>query len=243
MRSSSRSGSSEWADPSPGCSEETVSRIRRWYMRLTNVSIRWGHEPRYVRTLYWLWSRVYDLTIGWDRAFRANAKRLVQSTVGPGDRGLDVGVGTGLLAEYGSPIAADYVGVDISAAMLSRAARKIVAAEMTNVALRFGRADSLPFEDDSFDVVISSFMLPHIARRERTAVLAEMGRVLRPGGRFGLFLARGEIAPLFSTRDELERYLTDAGFVNLTIEDRDDVYRIVTASTPHDRRTTKETSA
>jgi ubiquinone/menaquinone biosynthesis C-methylase UbiE len=211
-----------------------MSRLRRWYMQLTNVSRRWGHVPRYVRTLYWIWSRFYDLSIAWDPAFRANASRMVQSTVRPGDRVLDVGIGTGLLAEYGSSIAADYVGVDVSPAMLGRAARKIVVMEMANVALRFGRADSLPFEDGSFDVVISSFMLPHIARDQRTAVLAEMRRVLTPGGRLGLFLAQGEIAPLFSTREELERYLAEAGYVSLRIEDHDDVYRIVTAISPEE---------
>ncbi len=201
-------------------------------MRLTDVSRRWGHRPGYIRTLYWMWARIYDLTIGWDRAYRANARMMVEATVEAGDRVLDVGVGTALLAEYGSPIAAEYVGVDISAAMLGRAAHKIVTDEMANVALRWARADTLPFDDDLFDVVVSSFMLPHVERRERTAVLAEMSRVLKPGGRLGLFLARGEVAPLFPTRQELEHHLADAGYVNPRIEDRDDVYRVVVATKP-----------
>jgi len=209
-----------------------MSKLRRWYMQITNISTRWGDKLPYVRALYWFWSKIYDLTVAWDRAYRGNARRMVESTVRPGDRVLDVGVGTGLVAEYGSPIAADYTGVDVSGAMLSKAARKMVALKMNNVSLRWGNAESLPFDDDTFDVVLSSFMLPHIPRDKRTAVLTEMRRVLKPGGRLGLYLAQGEVAPMFSTREELEGFVTEAGFVDQNIEDRDDVYRIVTASAP-----------
>ena len=66
-------------------------------------------------------------------------------------------------------------------------------------------------------------------RLENVAVLREMARVLTPGGRLGLFLAQGEVAPLFSSREELQECLPDAGFSGVEIEDRDDVYRIVTA--------------
>ena len=56
-----------------------------------------------------------------------------------------------------------------------------------------------------------------------------MHRILKPRGHLGLFLAQGEVAPLFSTRLQLEHYLSQAGFDSHEIEDRDDVYRIVIA--------------
>ena len=54
--------------------------------------------------------------------------------------------------------------------------------------------------------------------------------MLGPGGRLGLFLAQGEVAPLFATRSVLSDLLERAGFEEVSIEDRDDVYRVVTAS-------------
>lgn len=113
--------------------------------------------------------------------------------------------------------------------MLARAARKMAAHRLVNAELRWGDARSLTFGDRRFDVVLSSFMLPHLARSERPVVLGEMRRVLNPGGRLGLFLAQGEVAPLFPTRDELEDDLAAAGFDDVTITDRDDVYRVVIA--------------
>ena len=75
-------------------------------------------------------------------------------------------------------------------------------------------------------------MLSHFSRDERVPVLKEMLRTLRPGGRLGLFLAQGERAPLFDTREVLERNLALAGFDAVVIDDYDDVYGVVTATRP-----------
>jgi ubiquinone/menaquinone biosynthesis C-methylase UbiE len=117
-----------------------------------------------------------------------------------------------------------------------RPAHKIARRRLDNVTLHSGSAAALPFDDSSFDAVVSSLTLPHITRPARTAVLEEMSRVLRPGGLLGPFLAQGEIAPRFSTRPELEEYLADAGFVDCHIEDRDDVYRVAKTGKPPARR-------
>lgn len=207
----------------------TPATLRRWYMRTTSASVPWEGSRRFVRVLYALWAPIYDWTIAWDPAYRANAARMVEASTRAGDRVLDVGIGTGLLATLAAPRAAEYVGLDYSGTMLGRAARKMAAHRLGNVALRWGDATSLPFCDARFDAVVSSFTLAHLARSERAAALAEMRRVLRPGGRLGLFGAQGEVAPLFSTRRELEDHLREAGFGHATIIDRDDVYRIVVA--------------
>lgn len=88
-------------------------------------------------------------------------------------RVLEVGCGTGLLLERMAAFAEQAHGVDLSPGMLRHAkARGLEAVE--------GSATSLPFEDDSFDVVCSFKVLAHV-QDIRTAI-AEMFRVLRPGG-------------------------------------------------------------
>lgn len=211
---------------------EVARLLRMVYMRTTSLSRPWAGSRSYVKSLYSLWSKVYDWTINWDPAYRRNARRMIAATVGEGGSVLDVGVGTGLLAEYGAPLVARYVGIDYSDAMIKQATKKVATHHLDNVELRQGDARKLPFDGDEFDSVVSSFALPHFGDDEKVDVLAEMRRVLKPNGRLGLFLAQGEMAPLFSLRRELVDDLAAAGFTDVHFEDRDDVYRIVLAKKP-----------
>ncbi len=104
---------------------------------------------------------------------------MLRLSVGPADRVLDVGCGTGvLLAELARAHAhASLAGVDAVNEMLSIARRRLPPA----VDLRQGWAQQLPWEDASFDVVVSCNMFHYI--RQLRAALAEMARVLRRGGR------------------------------------------------------------
>ena len=213
-------------------SSTAKSWLRRMFMRSTSLSIRYGSSAWYVRVLYRLWAVIYDRSIAWDPAYRANAQRMVDAIVGDDDSVLDVGMGTGLLAEYAADRALSYQGIDYSGPMLAQAARKVAALGLGNVSLQWGDARKLPQDDGRLDVVVSSFALPHFAEQEKVDVLREMARVLKPGGRLGLFLAQGEVAPLFSTKIELEAMLRHAGLIEVTIDDRDDVYRIATCRTP-----------
>ena len=81
----------------------------------------------------------------------------------------------------------------------------------------------------AFDAVISSFMLAHLRPAQRTELLAHTYLRLNPGGRIGLFSARGEVAPSFQTKDELWNNLTAAGYHDVLIRDVADVYRVTTA--------------
>jgi len=99
---------------------------------------------------------------------------------------LDVGCGTGAMAVAAaarwSP--ADVDGVDASDGMLAIARRELVACpEPVRARVRYaqGYADRLPFDDGTFDVVLSAFVLQLVPSRPRA--LREMRRVLRPGGR------------------------------------------------------------
>jgi ubiquinone/menaquinone biosynthesis C-methylase UbiE len=102
--------------------------------------------------------------------------------VAPGQRVLDVACGTGALtvavAERVLPGGAA-LGLDANPQMLAVARRKRVAIEWHE-----GRAESLPFDDASFDAVVSQFGLMFFD--DRIAGLREMWRVLRPGGRLAV---------------------------------------------------------
>ncbi|MEM8557421.1 MAG: methyltransferase domain-containing protein [Bacteroidota bacterium] len=100
----------------------------------------------------------------------------------PGHRVLEAGCGVGAqtvtLARQ-SPYA-EIVAVDISAASVAEAERRVRAAGHTNVAFQQADLFALPFEPDSFDHAFVCFVLEHVAEPARA--LAEVMRRVRPGG-------------------------------------------------------------
>nr|WP_240948409.1 class I SAM-dependent methyltransferase [Planosporangium mesophilum] len=91
---------------------------------------------------------------------------------------LDVAIGTGLnLPHY--PSGVRLTGVDLSPAMLAAAAKRAADLGLT-VALSQADAEHLPFDDASFDTVVCTLSLCSVA--DDRATIAEMRRVLRPGG-------------------------------------------------------------
>ena len=122
------------------------------------------------------WSRSYErsrlLAQLQDRAFEA-------LRLGPSDRFLDVGCGTGALVRRAAALADRAVGVDISPRTVARA--RELAAGVGGVEFREGSAEALPFADGEFTAVISTTSLHHFADPGLAA--REMARVLEPGGR------------------------------------------------------------
>ncbi|MEM7345442.1 MAG: methyltransferase domain-containing protein, partial [Chloroflexota bacterium] len=100
----------------------------------------------------------------------------------PGQRVLDVACGTGVLARTAAgrvEVGGQVVGVDINEGMLAVAKQKA-----PHITWWHGPAENLPFEDNSFDAVISQFGLMFF--EDRQEALKEMMRVLRPGGKLAV---------------------------------------------------------
>ncbi|MEO3809283.1 methyltransferase domain-containing protein [Sphaerisporangium sp. B11E5] len=116
------------------------------------------------------------------RRRRLYTRMAERAGIQPGDRVLDVGCGTGyltrLVASKVRP-GGRVTGLDASAAMIEYSRRRAP----ENCAYVAGVGEDMPLQDATFDVVLSSFALHHIAPGARAATLREMFRVLRPGGR------------------------------------------------------------
>jgi demethylmenaquinone methyltransferase / 2-methoxy-6-polyprenyl-1,4-benzoquinol methylase len=140
-------------------------------------------------------SPVYDLmnrvmTAGLDRRWR---RATVAAVVRPGDRVLDACCGTGDLAVAAERAGGRVTGLDFSPAMLERARRKSATVEWIE-----GDVLALPFEDGAFDTVTVGFGIRNVA--DLDAGLAELARVVRPGGRLGcleITQPRGALRPFF----------------------------------------------
>jgi ubiquinone/menaquinone biosynthesis C-methylase UbiE len=135
-----------------------------------------GSAPHYDR-LAWL------LTLGRERALRERLADLAGLV--PGESVLDVGCGTGTLAVVAKRrVGPDGAvqGVDASPEMIGQATHKAATAGV-DVTFHVGRAQALPFPDARFDVVLCTLMLHHLPGPARERCMAEIRRVLRPGGR------------------------------------------------------------
>ncbi len=103
----------------------------------------------------------------------------------PGETVLDLGSGAGLdclLASRRTGPRGKVIGVDMTPEMIELARRNIERAGARNIEVRHGRLEEMPVESETVDVVISNCVLN--LSPEKSTVLAEAYRVLRPGGRF-----------------------------------------------------------
>jgi ubiquinone/menaquinone biosynthesis C-methylase UbiE len=154
---------------------------------------------------------LYDPFVRLLGADRARRVLLDDATLRPGDNVLDLGCGTGTLAtliKCACP-GARVFGLDPDAKALAKARRKALRAGVP-VQLDQGYADELPYSDQSFDTVFSSFMFHHLDSGAKAGMLREVLRVLKPGGSIYLLDFGGPqpgpgglLAHVFHARDRL----------------------------------------
>lgn len=137
------------------------------------------------------WPRAYDLLLRlvWGRREDRYRMRILRlAAIIPGEAVLDVGCGTGTLAIGAKKLVGREVtvaGVDASPEMIARAKEKATQAG-ADVDFVEGVAQSLPFADRNFDVVVSTTVIHCLPEAQRGHCFAEMARVLKPGGRLML---------------------------------------------------------
>jgi len=148
----------------------------------------------------------------------------------PGDAVLDVGCGTGTLAMEVARLvgrAGHVAGVDPGIEQIARARSK-AARRNAPIEFQIGVIEQLPFPDQTFDVVLSTLMMHHLPASLKRQGLAEIARVLKPGGR--LVIAdlkrrqeRAGPAARFhaggSSMQDLAALVKDAGFERVETEE------------------------
>lgn len=110
------------------------------------------------------------------------AGRLVRfARIRPGERALDVGTGTGVVAITAARVGAKVSALDLSPVLIDEARRNGRIAGFDDISWTEGDAESLPYPDGSFDIVLSQF--GHMFAPRPDIVVKEIRRVLHPGGR------------------------------------------------------------
>ncbi|MBI5560506.1 MAG: methyltransferase domain-containing protein [Deltaproteobacteria bacterium] len=136
-------------------------------------------ELESVKRIYDGYSSVYDALF--KRFFYPRIRHAIQSMdIRPGERVLDVGVGTGLSLSF-FPRHATIVGIDLSGEMLRKAKEKVEEMGLYNVRLLEMNAMNLNFEDNSFDEVFLSHVVSVVP--DPYMVMAECRRVCKNGGK------------------------------------------------------------
>lgn len=142
-------------------------------------------ESRYVPALRFRFlTRVYDPAVrATTRESELKRRLLDQAAIEPAHRVLDLGCGTGTLAVRAKrrEPGAELVGLDGDPAVLARARDK---AREADVEIRFdeGLSTELPYDDSTFDRVLSTLFFHHLTGADKRRTAAEVARVLRPGG-------------------------------------------------------------
>lgn len=138
-----------------------------------------------VRRSYARWAGHYDFTFAlFGRKYIKQVVKRLNLEI-HGHKVLDVGTGTGLSLPYFAPYV-KVTGIDLSADMLARAHRRVMRHKLENIsALLEMDAANMNFENSHFYSVLATFVMSVVPNP--AAVLSEIARVTRPGGKIYLF--------------------------------------------------------
>ena len=187
-------------------------------------------ENDFVEGVYDKLAKVYDLIFG-PTLHPGRIRAIQRMDIQPGERVLEVGVGTGInLSLY--PKQATVTGIDFSSSMLEKARERAARKGLGNMRLLQMDAADLKFADGSFDIVYAPYLISVVP--DPVKVAREMRRVCRPGGRIiilnhflspGRLLSRAErlISPFtihigFKADLDLPAFLAQADLQPISIE-------------------------
>lgn len=181
-----------------------------------------------------IYDKRYDHEKG--RQYYGHISRQVMGGLTQGGLLLDIGCGTGLFIERYLGSGNEAVGIDISRGMIARARTRCPESEFL-----VGTAELLPFRTNTFDAVVSLLAFSYLQHPE--AVIKDVYRILRPGGKFALCtlgknvltsvvpalywlgekmelrkIGVGDFDERYYTEEEMHRLLSSAGFTDLSVK-------------------------
>jgi phosphatidylethanolamine/phosphatidyl-N-methylethanolamine N-methyltransferase len=136
-------------------------------------------ENDFVERVYEKLAKIYDLVFG-PTLHPGRVTALERMGIRPGDRVLEVGVGTGINTSM-YPRNCHVTGVDLSSSMLEKARERVAREGLRNVRLLEMDAQNLTFADDSFDIVYAPYLVSVVP--DPVQVARETSRVCKPGGK------------------------------------------------------------
>ena len=161
-------------------------------------------ENDFVEGVYNKLARFYDWIFG-PILHPGRLAALERIRIAPGDRVLEVGVGTGINAALYPPYC-NVTGIDFSSSMLEKARVRLRQKGMSHIQLMQMDAAQLTFADGSFDIVYAPYVVNCVP--DPIKVVAEMRRVCRPGGKIVILNHFRSTSPIMSRLDKAVSPLT-----------------------------------